>query len=77
MVFIFEIDLTRRNGSRWSWKPTLFKTWWTQAKKSWRIGWGIFALSYYPNSGLRDFGESLKTKSWQSVQCHRTDLPSK
>ena len=59
MILIFEQDTTVRNGRRFDWKPMLFKGGW-KGKRTWRIGWGMWTLSYYPESGLKDFFKSAK-----------------
>jgi hypothetical protein len=63
MILIFEIDKTVRNGRRWVWRPMLFKGLW-RGRRTWRVGWGLFTLSYYPVPGLRSF--------FQWVEGHNT-----
>ena len=66
MILIFETDLTKRNGKRWVWKPMLFRGIW-ENKRTWRIAWGIFSISYYPSRTLRKFFEYVESgkTSWQ------------
>ncbi len=54
MIVIFEQDTRKRNGRRFTWKPVVFKGVWC-GKSTWRIGWGLWSLSWYSSPGLRDF----------------------
>lgn len=54
MILVIEQDTRKRDGRRFTWRPTLFKGFWKD-RKTWRIGWGLWSLSYYPSPGLRDF----------------------
>ena len=63
MILVFEVDLTIRDGKRWTWKPMFFKGKWG-AGKTWRIAWGIFSVSYYPSKCLRKFFDRVKKGVW-------------
>lgn len=67
MILIFEQDTRIRKGKRWTWKLMFFKGPWRE-KTMWRIGWGFWALSYYPERGLRDFSEYIEDGNalWRS-----------
>jgi hypothetical protein len=58
MIRIFEQD--RRT---WLMKPFLFRGVW-DGQKTWRIGWGLWSLSYYPSPGIREFFEHVKNTQW-------------
>ncbi len=66
MILIFEQDKRPREGKKWTWRPMIFRGSWKN-KKTWRVGWGLWTLSYYPESGLRDFFEYIKGNNvnWQ------------
>jgi hypothetical protein len=54
MVLCLEQDLRDHGGGRFVWKPMFFRGYW-HGRRTWRIGWGLWSLSYYPSPGLRDF----------------------
>jgi len=66
MVFTFEIDTRRRDGRIWAWRPQLFRGTW-MGRRSWRIGWGVFALSMFRERGLRDLLEHVESGQGQWV----------
>jgi hypothetical protein len=57
MILILEQDVRPwppNTSKRWQWYPSLFKGIWRE-KRTWRICWGLWSLSYYPELGLHDF----------------------
>ena len=72
MVFVFEMDLTRRKGKLFNWNPCLFKGKWECNKTTWRLGWGIWSISYYPSKSLRAFFEYVPKVGWHGkrVNCN-------
>lgn len=54
MILIVEQDTRDHGQGRFAWRPTLFRGRW-QGRTTWRVGWGLWTLSYYPSPGLRDF----------------------
>ena len=60
MIFVFEIDITKRNGRRWSWDFSFFRDVWDKGK-TWRVGWAIFSLSFYPARSLRQFFDYVES----------------
>lgn len=54
MILILEQDKREYDGRRFIRRPMFFKGIWN-GKKTWRVGWGFWSLSYYPEPGLRDF----------------------
>lgn len=54
MILILEQDVRPHGGVRFAWKPSIFRGTW-DGKPTWRAGWGLWSLSYYPAPGLRDF----------------------
>jgi len=65
MILIFEIDKTVQNGKRWTWRPMRFHGTW-KGKTTWRVGWGIFSISYYPSSSLKKFSDELQGMTWRT-----------
>lgn len=67
MIFIFELDFTVRDGKRWRWKPSWFTGFW-ESKRTWRLGWGVFSVSYYPSRSLRRFFDYVESENtaWYS-----------
>jgi hypothetical protein len=59
MILVLEQDTRRHSGVAWNWKPLRFVGTW-KGRKTWRIGWGLWTLSYYPEPGLRDFFEYVE-----------------
>ena len=67
MILIFEQD-TRNHcgkpvGKNFIFKPIFFKGLWRN-KYTWRIGWGFWSLSYYPEPGLKDFFDHVSETQW-------------
>ncbi len=60
MILIFEQDIRKHEGKRFVWKVSLFKGDW-QFKKTWRIMWGLWSLSYYPSKGIKDFYDHIES----------------
>jgi hypothetical protein len=54
MILVFEQDTRTRNGRRFSWKGLWF-TGVFDGRRTWRVGWGMWSLSYYAAPSLRDF----------------------
>ncbi len=54
MILIIEQDTRLYHNRRFTWWPKRFVGPW-DAYKTWRIYWGFWSLSYYPEPGLRDF----------------------
>ena len=82
MILIFEQDLTVRNGSWWNWRPNFFIGPWRgcrlgdpQQLRTWRLGWGIWSLSYYPSPGLRKFFETAEEGQWYGSAEDAADDP--
>ena len=59
MIVVFEQDTTVRNGRRFVWKPFVFRGHW-DGRKTWRFGWGLWSVSFYPSSGLRSFFDHVQ-----------------
>lgn len=60
MILIFEQD-TRSHGQRgetgrFQWRACFFRGRW-RGRTTWRLGWGMWSLSYYPEPGISDFFE--------------------
>lgn len=78
MIFVLEMDVRRHNGKRFSWRPGRFVgPWyvpWT-GKRTWRVWWGFWSLSYYPSPGLHDFFDYIESGS---AEWHYTgdDVPA-
>jgi hypothetical protein len=66
MVIIFEQDFRiDENGNKgFIFKPTLFKGLWKR-KLTWRIVFGIWSISYYPEIGLKEFFEHIEQNNTQ------------
>lgn len=54
MIIIIEQDTGTDDGSKWLWLPFFFKDYWRR-KIVWRIGWGFWSISYYPEKRLKTF----------------------
>lgn len=65
MILIFEQDIAIRNGKLFNWKPMFFKGAWEE-KTTYRLGWGLWSVSYYPCSDLRSFFSEAKSKEWHN-----------
>jgi len=59
MILVIEQDTRRHSGVAWNWKPIWFSGSW-KGRKTWRVGWGLWTLSYYPEPGLRDFFDHIE-----------------
>ena len=62
MILIFEQDTRLHNGKRFEWKPMLFRGIWCGGR-TWRIGWGMWSISYYPSKGLLDFFRYVESRN--------------
>jgi hypothetical protein len=60
VILIFEQDTRDHGSGRFRWRPSLFRGRW-QGLVTWRFGWGLWSLSYYPAPGLRDFFDHLES----------------
>lgn len=60
MIIILEQDLTVRNGHRFSWRPYWFSGKW-DGRRTWRLAWGIWSVSWYPSTGLRAFFDRVES----------------
>jgi hypothetical protein len=63
MILIFEQDTRERDGKHFCFKPMLFNGAW-RSQRTWRIGWGLWTLSYYPEPGLKDFFDYVENTQW-------------
>jgi len=54
VILIIEQDKRPQQGRRFTWQPRLFAGPWG-SRRTWRVYWGFWSLSYYPEPGLRDF----------------------
>ena len=72
MILVIEQDVRAHNGRRFTWRPLLFRGLWS-GQRTWRIGWGLWSLSYYPEPGLRDFFRWIEGKNtrWRGAMCQR------
>lgn len=62
MILILEQNVRpypRNIGKRWFWRPGFFRGIW-KGMRTWRICWGLWSLSYYPEPGLHDFFEYIE-----------------
>jgi hypothetical protein len=59
MILMIEQDIRIHNWRRWVWIPSVFSGTWRD-RRTWRIVWGMWSLSYYPESGLREFFAHVK-----------------
>lgn len=59
MILIFEQDSRDHGNGRFNWRPSWFRGRW-QGGTTWRFGWGLWSLSYYPSRGLRDFFDHVE-----------------
>jgi len=65
MIIIFEQDLTVRDGKWFKWLPYFFTGKWNN-RRTRRIAWGLWSISYYPDKSLRAFFDSSRdiNKGW-------------
>lgn len=54
MIVIFEQDVRKHDGRRFSWRPGVFRTTF-HGRRSWRVWWGLWSVSIYGSPGLREF----------------------
>ena len=59
MILIFEQDKRPHQSKYFDWKPGYFTGAW-KTKRTWRIYWSLWSLSYYPEEGLRDFMDHIE-----------------
>ena len=66
MILILEQDVRPQADIWFWWRPRLFKGSWKD-RKTWRVGWGFWTISYYPEPGLNDFFNHIDSgaTSWQ------------
>jgi hypothetical protein len=67
VILCLEQDLRRHNGRWFNWKPCWFSGSWRN-KRTWRFGWGMWSVSYYPEPGLRDFFDHVEDTAWQGAE---------
>jgi hypothetical protein len=66
MILILEVDARPRDGRRFTWRPAWFRASW-HGERTWRIMWGIWSASYYPEPGLRDFFDYAQNETeWRT-----------
>jgi hypothetical protein len=67
MILVFEQDARDHGSGRFSWRISWFKARWGDGR-TWRIGWGLWSLSYYPAAGLRPFFDRVESgrTEWRS-----------
>lgn len=48
-------------------------------RTTWRIGWGLWSLSYYPSPGLREFFNHVEARKtqWVSSEDIERDIAEK
>ena len=63
MILCVEQDVRRHDGCRFRWTPTWFSGSWRN-KRTWRFGWGMWSISYYPEPGLSDFFDHVERTKW-------------
>ena len=64
MILIFEQNIQPQIDCKYfRFKPMLFKGIW-HSRRTWRIGWGIWTLSYYPEPGLKEFFQYASETQW-------------
>jgi hypothetical protein len=54
LILIFEHDLRVHDGQRFRWRPSWFSAPWRDGR-TWRLMWGLWSFSYYPEAGLHEF----------------------
>ena len=73
-IVVFEQDRRpeMHSGKRFTWRPFIFRGYWN-GKPTWRVGWGWWSLSYYPEPGLRDFCDAMchGDKMWWVDSCRK------
>ncbi len=62
MIIIFEQDARDHGRGRFKWRPSWFHGGW-RGEQTWRFAWGLWSLSYYPDSGLREFFDHVERGS--------------
>lgn len=67
MVLIFDQDFRKHDGRRFSWTPGLYTGRWGPGR-TWRVWWGLWSLSYFPEEGLRPFLDRVESGAsrWES-----------
>lgn len=71
MILIFEQDVRPHGDAGWfNWRCLLFRGAWERRGRMWRIGWGLWSLSYYSSPGLRDFFRHVESgaSGWYDSQ---------
>ncbi len=67
MILLFEQDVRAHGGGRFRWKPScdICRAW--KGLLTWRVGWGIWTVSYYPSPGFREFIDDVRggTTNWR------------
>jgi hypothetical protein len=64
MIVIFEMDTRGYNGVRFNWRPGRFRGRWKN-KRTWRVWWGFWSVSFYPSPGLHDFFKHVEDGNTQ------------
>ena len=64
MILIVEVDVTKRYGRWFTWRPIFFRGPWMRGT-CWRIAWGIWGLSFYPSSGLKEHTDHIESGATQ------------
>jgi hypothetical protein len=59
MILLLEQDTRKHGNKRFLWKPFWFKATW-KGKKTWRIGWGLWSISCYPEPGIKEFFDYIR-----------------
>ena len=59
MILAFEHD-----KRKFTWKPGRFRDRW-HGGTTWRIWWGYWSVSYYPEPGLREFFDWVEHTDWK------------
>ncbi len=65
MIVVLEQDGRSRNGSRFNWTPHLFRGRWGGGP-TWRFGWGMWSISYYPSPGIKEFFDHVEHTEWKA-----------
>jgi len=75
MILVLEQD-TRSHGVPWwrTWFSLFFFRGSWREGRTWRIGWGNWSLSYYPESGLRSFFQHVESTRWYGVKGKETNV---
>jgi hypothetical protein len=61
MIVIFEHDHREYGDRRWWWIPGGFRGNW-HGRSAWRIWWGFWSLSFYPEPGLSEFFDYVRSQ---------------